>query len=303
MSNILKTEKENLLNTLERSLYSELLDDVMDIGSYSDPHLSSEIVSLGLSKAQIIKEAILKVIENDKKSSNPVFIRAGEEAISKLAKLIANPDKKLKIGITGVTASGKTTILETSLKILNKFGIMQDVHYTRLNQDNYYKDTSDLVKKHGGKSEFINATGFNFDIPDALDLDDLVHDISGDEYFQRNYDKNTCEVCKSSMPKKLHKYIVVDGLFCLNPKMRDAFNIGIYIQTSPDKVKRRWYARARNRGNVGSAADFIFETAMKEANVHILPNVHYADFVINGDVPIEEIKAALYEFIEIIREI
>lgn len=301
MYNVLNTDIDSLMTTLENSLHTELHAESVR-SAITDPiRLSQAIMPTGL-ESHILETALLKIFENDKKRLKPVFSQARKDSISRLAKLVANPDRRLKIGITGVSASGKTTILDTLLRVLNKYGIKQDIHYTRINQDNYYKDTSGLVKEHGGKSEFINATGFNFDIPDALDLDDLVKDISGNMYAARTYNKKTCEVCVSSMPKMLGKFIVVDGLFCLNPRMRDAFDIGIFIQTSSEQVKKRWYARAKKRDLVGSAADFVFETAMKEANIHILPHCNSADFIIDGDVPLKEIKATFIEFIKIIMQ-
>ena len=81
-----------------------------------------------------------------------------KEAIVKLAKFLsAHTKKPCTIGITGETASGKSTITEDIISSINDFSKRINIKdpITRLNTDDYYYDRSEMVIAAGGFDNFV----------------------------------------------------------------------------------------------------------------------------------------------------
>ena len=82
----------------------------------------------------------------DKKAEKSVIVSIKDDFISRFAKrLINNPQKRILIGITGESASGKSTICSEISKFISRFN--QPVAIVKT--DNYFNDISDLIKKYG----------------------------------------------------------------------------------------------------------------------------------------------------------
>ena len=63
-----------------------------------------------------IVESIKKILEEDRKQKNPLFINVKESVIFNIARrALSDPDSRFLIGIAGESASGKTTFVQNAI--------------------------------------------------------------------------------------------------------------------------------------------------------------------------------------------
>ncbi|MDD3150057.1 MAG: hypothetical protein PHV68_04410 [Candidatus Gastranaerophilales bacterium] len=240
------------------------------------------------------------IVENDKNHEKSLFLNIKEDFLHKITKRVAlRPSKPITLGVAGLSASGKTTFVNNLVSSLQK---MQNNVVTVVTCDNYFIDTAEELKQAGSFQGLLDR-GFNFDIPDALDLDLLKSHIKNlvekREICCPKYNFITCESKQDGEIKRPAPLIIVEGLFTLNPKLRDIFDIGVYVQAPSEIIKQRWYIRAESRGKTGSAADEWFKKTMKEAQTHIKPTENSSDITVNGLVHPEYIEKVATEFFNI----
>lgn len=253
----------------------------------------------------LIVKAIERIIARDMQNSIPLFLSIKPSFIEKItAKILANPNKCLTIGIAGESASGKTTFTHNAIKVC--LGGSRQTLFNLINSDNYFKDTSKELIECGG-FEGLFATGFSFDEPDALNLEQMKKDIQnlqkGESIQCPNYDFVTCVSNSNGETKHPSKLIITEGLFTLTNTLKDIFDIKIYVETPQEVIKERWYKRAESRGKFGNAADVQFNIVNQGANKHIRPTAKEADLVLNGLVSAEYIEFISCEIQKAIRAI
>jgi len=242
--------------------------------------------------AQQIEKSLKEIIEEDMRSEQPLFINIKNGFIRKLAlNIVSNPQARILIGVSGESASGKSTLATKVLDIClsDKYKNLS----TLITSDNYYKDASEKLKA-AGSYEALFEQGFNLDEPQAVDLDLLKEDLgrikNGEVIFTPEYNFFTIE----SIPHKIRvapaKIILTEGLFVLEEKLRELLDISIYVHTPADIIKERWYKRAITRGKEGKAADMLFEIVNEGAKKYIRPYAKDADIVISGLTSEEYIK-------------
>ena len=239
-----------------------------------------------------IVDALKKILEEDKKQEQPLFIKISDDFIMNIARKVVKEKKRtFLIGITGESASGKTVFVDNTIKACvkdKKEGI-----YTVIRCDDYYKDTSKELKEAGSYEELFK-TGFSFDTPDVIDLklmkSHLVALKEGLEITSPRYDFVTCESHPDGELKKPANIILNEGLYVLNEEVRDIMDIKVYVFTPLEVLKERWYKRAASRGKTGAAADLQFADVNKTAQTYIRPTYQIADAVINGMVSQEYIQ-------------
>jgi len=239
-----------------------------------------------------IVDALKKILEEDKKQEQPLFIKISDDFIMNIARKVVKEKKRtFLIGITGESASGKTVFVDNTIKACikdKKEGI-----YTVIRCDDYYKDTSKELKEAGSYEELFK-TGFSFDTPDVIDLklmkNHLVALKEGLEITSPRYDFVTCESHPDGELKKPANIILNEGLYVLNEEVRDIMDIKVYVFTPLEVLKERWYKRAASRGKTGAAADLQFADVNKTAQTYIRPTYQIADAVINGMVSQEYIQ-------------
>ena len=109
----------------------------------------------------------------DKKQENPIINAISPDFMSRFTKrIINNPTKRLLIGVTGESASGKSTICS---EIQNVIGQL-DMPVTVLSTDNYFNDISDLINKYGS-FDSVRDSGYDVDAPTSFQLDILRQDL------------------------------------------------------------------------------------------------------------------------------
>lgn len=254
-------------------------DNSKDISFFNIPVIE-EVTSISESIANNLN----KVIEQDKFNKMPLFLNIKDGFIEALAdKIVKNSQKTIVIGVAGESASGKTTLVNNTVKAClneNKKGI-----YSIISSDDYFHDTSKELKQ-AGSYEALFETGFSFDVPDAINLDLMKHHITKlakkDSIYSPLYDFVTCESKEQGVLKTPSKVILTEGLFVLTPKLRDILDIAIYVHTPHEYIKERWFIRAESRGKTGKAAQMQFDNVNREAQTHIRPTMNSADIIVNG---------------------
>lgn len=240
----------------------------------------------------IIVDALKKILEEDKKQAQPLFLKISDNLIMNIARMVVQEKKKtFLIGITGESASGKTVFVDNTIKACvkdKKEGI-----YTVIRCDDYYKDTSKELKEAGSYEELFK-TGFSFDTPDVINLElmkeHLINLKAGKEIVSPRYDFVTCESHPDGDIKAPAKVVLTEGLYVLNEGVRDIMDVKVYVYTPLDVIKERWYSRAASRGKTGAAADLQFSDVNATAQEYIRPTYQIADAVINGMVSQEYIQ-------------
>ncbi len=233
--------------------------------------------------AELIAENLLEVIRKDQERSIPLFLKIKEDFIKNLARyVVLNPNKRIIIGVTGESASGKTTFAENTLKACTSGN--RDV-YTLITGDDYFHDWSKELKQAGNLENLLNM-GYDFDTPDAVNLKLLKQHIvelsNNNSIHSPMYDFVTCASKPEGKIKKPAKVILTEGIFALNPILRDVLDIAIYCHTPNDVIKDRWYKRSESRGKKGKAADICYEKVNIGADKYIRPTMKTADIIVNG---------------------
>lgn len=258
-------------------------------------HLTSYDYYSSRSDMEIISnivESLKRVLEEDKKEAQPLFLKTSDNLILNIARKVVQEKKKtFLIGITGESASGKTVFVDNTIKACvkdKKEGI-----YTVVRCDDYYKDTSKELQEAGSYEELFK-TGFSFDTPDAINLELMKEHLmglkKGKTITSPNYDFVTCVSDPNGDVKKPAKVVLTEGLYVLNEGIRDIMDVKVYVYTPLEVIKDRWYKRAALRGKTGAAADLQFKDVNRTAQQYIRPAYQIADAVINGMVSQEYIQ-------------
>ena len=271
--------------------------DLTDYNFYSS-RLDMELITT-------IVDALKEILEEDKKQTQPLFLKVADDFIMNIARRVVQEKKTtFLIGITGESASGKTVFVDNTIEAVvreKKEGI-----YTVIRQDDYYKDTSkELIE--AGSYDALFKTGFSFDTPNVINLplmkEHLLALKNGETVTSPNYDFVTCVSDPNGEVKKPAKVILTEGLYVLDESMRDIMDIKVYVFTPIDVIKERWYKRAVSRGKTGEAADMQFRDVNETAQRYIRPTYQISDCIINGMVDKDYIKVITDKILKKLSEI
>jgi uridine kinase len=252
-----------------------------------------------------IVDALNKILEEDKKEEQPLFLKISDSLIMDIARKVVQDKKKtFLIGITGESASGKTVFVDNTIKACVK-DKTQGI-YTVIRCDDYYKDTSKELRE-AGSYEALFKTGFSFDTPDVIDLNLMKNHLvalkEGLTIKSPRYDFVTCESNPDGEEKTPAKVILTEGLYVLNEGVRDIMDVKVYVFTPLEVIKERWYKRAKERGKEGAAADMQFADVNRTAQLYIRPTYEIADAIINGMVSQEYIQDITDRIFKTLRDI
>ncbi|GBG97149.1 uridine kinase [Lactococcus termiticola] len=181
--------------------------------------------------------------------------------------------KPLIIGVTGGSASGKTSV---SHAILDNF---ENEKIAMIEHDSYYKDQSNLT--------FEERTKTNYDHPLAFDTDLLIaqlKELSSD----RAVDIPTYDYANHTRSDKTKRQepvdvVIVEGILVLeNEKLRDLMDIKIFVDTDDDvriirRIRRDIEERSRT---LDSVIDQYLNAVKPMYHQFIEPTKRYADVII-----------------------
>ncbi len=226
-----------------------------------------------------------QVLAYDTKAPEPIFTEVRYDFIQKFSKrLITNPAKKIMVGITGESASGKSTICREISNTIKKF----DMPVTILTTDNYFNDISELIKKYG-TFDTLRDNGYDVDSPESFQLDVLKEDLEkisqGEDVYSPEYLLNGTGV---SVPKAKHvpsnKIVVVEGMASMYDDIKDVFDIKVYVETDINLRRERFMTRAYTERNQDlENAKKHWEYILGAGEKYVKPAKEYADIIINGD--------------------
>lgn len=179
----------------------------------------------------------------------------------------------LIIGIAGGTGSGKTTVVEQIVAELPKDEVCV------ISQDSYYNDTSEMTYEERVK--------INFDHPKAIDFDLLVSHLkllrNGTPIEQPVYsfeEHNRTGKKITTHPKKV---IIVEGILILtHPKMREMFDVKLYVHADSDeRLIRRLKRDIAERGRDLNEVLNRYQSTLKPMHQEFIePTKEYADIII-----------------------
>ena len=191
-----------------------------------------------------------QILAYDKKCESPIFKEVNPTFISRFTRrLINNPSRRFLIGITGESASGKSTICRELKNIIEQLSMPVSV----LSTDNYFNDISALIEKYGS---FDNLTdnGYDIDSPDSFQLELLKNDLdelaNGYNIMAPRYVPNGTGVSiPNSLKVRSNKVVVVEGIATMYKDVKDVFDIKIYIETENNIRRERFIKRAKAERN------------------------------------------------------
>ena len=221
----------------------------------------------------------------DKKQQTPIINALNPNFISNFTKRIINkPSKRLLIGVTGESASGKSTICNEIKNVIGKFSMPVTV----LSTDNYFNDISELINKYGSFDN-VRDSGYDVDAPTSFQLDILRRDLEnlseGTDVKSPMYLPNGTGISvPDAIEVKSQKIIVVEGIATMYDAVKDVFDIKIYVETDNALRRSRFVSRAVEERNQDE------ENAMKHWNYismagekYVKPFRKEADLVLNGN--------------------
>jgi uridine kinase len=177
------------------------------------------------------------------------------------------------IGIAGGTGSGKTTVANV---ILNRVGTE---HIAFIPHDAYYKNLDELSR--------AQRDVINFDHPDSLESDLLVEHVQA---LQRRepveipiYDFTTHTRTEETTHVDPQAVILVEGILVFaESKLRDLFNVKIFVDTPPDiRFIRRLKRDIEERGRSVESVILQYQTTVRPMHLEFVePSKRHADVII-----------------------
>ena len=242
-----------------------------------------------------------QILAYDSRNETPIIKSVKPDFINKFTKrLIINPQKRILIGISGESASGKTTICNTIKQTTERLKLPVEI----LSADNYFRDISKLIKKHGSFDKLL-AAGYDVDSPDNFDMEQLFKDLSRlssgiDVKIPQYLVNGTGIVVPEAIPKKAEKIIVVEGMASMYGDVADLLDIKVYIDIDP-AIQEKWFlyraqtSRNQNEENARKQLAYVREGSKK----YIIPKKDNADIIINGASSLEYFTEILDYFYKV----
>jgi uridine kinase len=181
--------------------------------------------------------------------------------------------KPFLIGIAGGTGSGKTTVARR---------IFDSLHLDSaafIDYDAYYKELGHLSLEE--------RAGINFDHPDSLDNDLIVHHlhelIAGRPIEKPVYDFARHTRAAESIPVRPRDVVLVDGILLFaEPRLRELFDLKIFVDTDADvRFIRRLRRDIEERGRTMDSVIEQYLTTVRPMHFEFVePTKRYADVII-----------------------
>ncbi len=177
------------------------------------------------------------------------------------------------IGIAGGSGSGKTTLARL---IMERIG---PEHIAFLPHDAYYRDFSHLPAEERAR--------VNYDHPDALETDLLIEHIealkAGKPIHRPIYDYTTHARRPETVLVEPRPIILVEGILVLaEPRLRELFDLKLYVDTDPDiRFIRRLQRDIRERGRTVEMVIEQYLNTVRPMHLEFVePSKRYADLII-----------------------
>lgn len=196
------------------------------------------------------------------------------------------------IGITGGSASGKTTLIHT---LRQQF---EPEHLSWVSQDNYY---------HSAEQQPVDENGHtNFDLPHCLDMGSFIEDlqtlrkgqaIRRKEYLYQNKLRESAWIETHPAP-----VILVDGLFLLHEiRVHQLLDYRVFVETDKEMMLQRRVERdTRERGVTREVVEYQWRNhVLPSYQTYLEPFKHQSDLIIFNN---EGFDASLKPIINLIKQ-
>ena len=178
------------------------------------------------------------------------------------------------IGISGGTASGKTTIAKKLKKISEPYGKV-----SMLRLDDYYKDARDKSLEERRK--------INFDHPDSIDIELLIEHINalkeGKAIQKPIYDFVYSVRSEETETVEPSDVLLIEGIMVfVYPELLELFDMKIFVDT-PDDIRfiRRLKRDIEDRGRtVQSVVNQYLTTVRPMHHTFVEPSKRHADIIV-----------------------
>ncbi len=181
------------------------------------------------------------------------------------------------IGIAGPSCAGKS--------YLSKH-IVEKLDAAMFHLDSYYRELDHM--------SLVQRAHWNFDSPDALDSEFLIHDVrqlfKGNAIHKPIYDFTTHSRTSETELVEPRKYIIIEGLFALYwDDIVDLLGTKVFVDLGEDIcLDRRIERDIRERGRTReSVLEQYQTTVLPMARQYVHPTRAKADIVVTGDDEIE----------------
>lgn len=241
-----------------------------------------------------------QIINHDKKSDKQIIVDYKKDFIENFTnRLINRPNDKILIALSGESASGKSTVCKQITRCIKELNLP----VTILTADNYFNDISELIKKYGN-FDLLRDSGYDVDSPDNFYLDLLRKDVlklqKGFDVLIPEYLVNGTGISKpDSIPVKSNKIIIVEGMCSIYDKVKDIFDIKIYIDLDEQERKRRFLNRAISRNQDSENAIKHWNYILEAGKRYLQPHKKDCEIIINGECDLEYF-AHMVEYINLI---
>lgn len=179
----------------------------------------------------------------------------------------------LIIGIAGGTGCGKTTVVNQIINELPKGEVGV------ISQDSYYNDLSHL--------SYAERVNINFDHPQAIDFELLAEHLAdlkaGKAVEQPLYSFSEHNRTKDTILTHPRKVMIVEGILIMtNPKIREMFDIKIFVHADSDeRLIRRLKRDINERGRDLEEVLHRYQATLKPMHDQFIePTKEHADIII-----------------------
>ncbi|XP_073286352.1 uridine/cytidine kinase UKL1, chloroplastic isoform X1 [Primulina huaijiensis] len=178
------------------------------------------------------------------------------------------------IGVSGGTASGKTTVCDMIIQQLH------DHRVVLVNQDSFYRGLT--------QEELKRVHEYNFDHPDAFDTEQLLECVetlkNGQPVHVPIYDFKTHQRRSDSFRQvNASDVIILEGILIFHDqKVRNLMNMKIFVDTDADvRLARRIRRDTVQRGrDIDSVLEQYAKFVKPAFDDFVLPSKKYADVII-----------------------
>ncbi len=182
-------------------------------------------------------------------------------------------DAPIVIGIAGGTGSGKTTVANVILKRVGAHRIAYLPH------DAYYRELRDLPPNQRAM--------VNFDHPDSLESELMIEHIKFLKNWQAVdlpvYDFSTHSRTSGTIHVEPQTVIIVEGILIFaEPRLREMFDVKLFVDTDPDiRFIRRLQRDITERGRTTEIVINQYLTTVRPMHLEFVePSKRYADVII-----------------------
>lgn len=192
------------------------------------------------------------------------------------------------IGITGGSGSGKSTVVRRIKESYPESLLVQ--------MDNYYKSAPFINNS--------NITAFNFDHPDAFDMDLLIENLedlkAGKSIMMPQYDFVTHRRKDDPIKVDSSEIIILDGLMIFYDKrIRDLCDLKLFVDTPADiRFIRRLKRDISERGRTLESVIEQYTNVVRPGHYNFVePYKEFADLIIPEGGYNEKAMQVLFSFV------